>query len=375
MAILSREKRGKYHHPPLTEPSQWPKTANGYQLKCPIGYGTFAVVHKAMCKKEDGAEEEVAVKVIDLEDCSDSTFEELRREMSAMRLSRHDNVLQFHVAFQSDAKIWLVMPIAQEGSAADVMRCQPEKRFEDERIVAYILREVVKALDYLHGERQMHRDLKAGNVLIREDARVCLADFGVATPYSFENRHSTFVGTPCWMAPEVLAQHQQYDEKADVWSFGITAMELFRGEAPYQRLQPLKVMKNIIENEPPHLHSSECSGGLFLLVDFCLKKNPKERPSMNTCAKAKFFHKAERGVLQQLLLKTPKIENRKIHCPPPRNETTAIKISRNGDFAPMEKPYDLSSNMTEKTASVQEDWIFDDGDSLDGFDDFPEEET
>merc|ERR550534_337394 len=201
---------------------------------------------------------EVAVKVMELENCGDSTFEEIRREMTAMQMCRHSNILQFHCAFQTDHQIWLVMPIAHEGSCADVMRCHPDKRFDDERVLSFILREVARALEYFHRERQMHRDLKAGNILLDANANVYLGDFGVAAPFSYSDRRKTFVGTPCWMAPEVLAQ-QQYDEKADVWSFGITAIELRRGEAPYQRLHPLKVMKNIIENAPPHMYENEGS--------------------------------------------------------------------------------------------------------------------
>lgn len=376
MAILSREfllreKRAKCRTiapPPEVQPLKFPKCASGYELRCPIGYGAFAVVHKARCKLEDGKTEDVAIKMIDLEGCSDSTFEELRREMSAMRQSRHKNILNFHVAFQSDAKIWLVMPIATAGSAADVMRCQPEKRFQDERIIAYILGEICKAMDYFHGERQMHRDLKAGNVLVQQDASVCLADFGVATPYSFENRHSTFVGTPCWMAPEVLA-HRQYDEKADVWSFGITAMELLRGEAPYQRLQPLKVMRNIIENDPPHLHNSECSGGLYLLVDFCLKKDPKDRPSMNTCAKSKYFHKGDKHKLAELLLRTPDLENRQVQAP--LHHQSVLKFGSDGTRSAVPTAPPSGSECT-ACDTITEDWDFSEEDD---FGDLPEAES
>eukprot|EP00397_Hematodinium_sp_SG-2012_P008549 GEMP01008612.1.p1 GENE.GEMP01008612.1~~GEMP01008612.1.p1 ORF type:complete len:362 (+),score=48.36 GEMP01008612.1:711-1796(+) len=361
MAIMSREKRTLHRAPEPESTAKWPKSPDGYSLKCPIGHGAFAVVHKATCYKEDGPVD-VAVKVIDLEGCADSTFDEIRREMTTMRRCRHVNVLQFHVAFQNDSKIWLVMPISKAGSAADVMRCQPQKRFQDERIIAYILREVAKALDYFHSEKQMHRDLKGGNILLSPNGDVHLADFGVATPFSFHSRHNTFVGTPCWMAPEVLS-HRQYDEKADVWSFGITALELLRGEAPYQRLHPLKVMKNIIENQPPHLSSFECSDGFSLVVDACLRRNPNERSRMSAFGKSKFFAKAENGPLRELLRNTPAIENRQhtfepyaMNCPQYDSDCDQ----------PM-----FGMCAKEQRSETATDWLFEE----DEFDGFPEEET
>lgn len=352
MAILSREKR-TLNRPPPDVPAKWPKTPEGYSLQCPIGQGAFAVVHKATCFKEDGPVD-VAIKVIDLEGCSDSTFEDIRREMTAMRRCRHINVLQFHVAFQNNSAIWLVMPIAQAGSAADVMRCQPQKRFQDERVIAYILREVARALDYLHSEKHMHRDLKAGNILLNQEGAVRLADFGVSAPLSY--RHNTFVGTPCWMAPEVLAS-QQYDEKADVWSYGITAMELLRGEAPYQRLHPLKVMKSIMENKPPCLSSVECSDGLSLLVGACLRRDPNSRTTMKTFEKSKFFSKADIGKLQEILRTTPMVEERQ-HL-----------ITSMVDYTESNREYD--QKLYARSAEPASDWLFEEDD----FDGFPEEET
>ncbi|KAF4713693.1 hypothetical protein FOZ62_021489, partial [Perkinsus olseni] len=125
-------------------------------------------------------------------------------------------------------------------------------------IIAYILRETAIALRHFHSNQQIHRDLKAGNILLSLDGRVYLSDFGVSASMRDSRSRQTFVGTPCWMAPEVLEQSKNgYDYKADIWSFGVTALELAHGSAPYQNLHPLKVMKNILENPPPTLERTK----------------------------------------------------------------------------------------------------------------------
>merc|ERR1719198_2154268 len=151
--------------------------------------------------------------------------------------------------------------------------------FEDESVIAYILRETAKALKYFHDNMQIHRDLKAGNILLSSDAKVFLSDFGVAAPLRDDKKRQTFVGTPCWMAPEVLEQTNGYDYKADVWSFGITAIELAYGEAPYQRLHPLKVMKIILEKDPPRIDRRRWEPPYVNLVESCLQKAPDKRPT------------------------------------------------------------------------------------------------
>merc|ERR1719277_1832525 len=183
------------------------------------------------------------------------------------------------------------------------MRARHVGGFEDEAVIAYILRETAKAVRYFHDQKQIHRDLKAGNILLGGDAKVYLSDFGVAAPLRDDKKRQTFVGTPCWMAPEVLEQSGGYDYKADIWSFGITAIELAYGEAPYQRLHPLKVMKIIIEKDPPRIDRRRWDVLFVNLVECCLQKDPKQRPTMDeTFAKnEKFFLKADRSPLLDIL--------------------------------------------------------------------------
>jgi serine/threonine-protein kinase OSR1/STK39 len=292
----------------------WATDPEAYQLIGKIGQGAFASVWKAK-QKDDG--KECAVKVLNL-DHVDSNLSEIRLEVQAMRLSSHPNILCCHTAFCKLTDLWLVTQLMRKGSslhclqgARRAMQQQQQdsssttnSRMEDH--ILYILHETLLGLQYIHDNGQIHRDIKAGNILLDGNGDVRIADFGVSgwliNAGSQQEKAKTFVGTPCWMAPEVMEQIHGYDYKADIWSLGITALELAKGYAPYAKYPPMKVLILTIQEDPPSLDTYDeedddqsavneevYSKNFSALVDTCLQKNPAKRPKSLELLQSKYL--------------------------------------------------------------------------------------
>lgn len=137
------------------------------------------------------------------------------------------------------------MPILGAGSCADIMKANCSDGIKNEAVIATILRETLLGLQYFHENGQIHRDIKAGNILLDMEGNVYISDFGVSATLKKGQKRKTFVGSPCWMAPEVMEQ-SGHDFTADIWSIGITAIELGEGAAPYQNLPAMKVILSIL---------------------------------------------------------------------------------------------------------------------------------
>ncbi|XP_011369328.1 myosin-IIIa [Pteropus vampyrus] len=274
----------------------FPDPSDTWEITETIGKGTYGKVFKVLNKKNG---QKAAVKILDpIHDID----EEIEAEYNILKaLSDHPNVVRFYgMYFKKDKKngdkLWLVLELCNGGSVTDLVKgfLKRGKRM-NELIIAYILHEALMGLQHLHNNKTIHRDIKGNNILLTTEGGVKLVDFGVSAQLtSTWHRRNTSVGTPFWMAPEVIACEQQldttYDARCDTWSLGITAIELGDGDPPLADLHPMRALFKIPRNPPPKLMQPEIWSAEFNdFISKCLTKDYEKRPTVSDLLQHKFI--------------------------------------------------------------------------------------
>ncbi|XP_040604362.1 serine/threonine-protein kinase 10 [Mesocricetus auratus] len=243
-----------------------------------LGDGAFGKVYKAK-NKETGAL--AAAKVIETK--SEEELEDYIVEIEILATCDHPYIVKLLGAYYYDGKLWIMIEFCP-GGAVDAIMLELDRGLTEPQIQV-VCRQMLEALDFLHGKRIIHRDLKAGNVLMTLEGDIRLADFGVsAKNLKTLQKRDSFIGTPYWMAPEVVLcetmKDAPYDYKADIWSLGITLIEMAQIEPPHHELNPMRVLLKIAKSDPPTLLTpSKWSVEFRDFLKIALDKNPETRPS------------------------------------------------------------------------------------------------
>jgi len=251
-------------------------SAEPYELVACIGSGNFGDVYKAL-----GPGKQVfAIKVINLDE-SKEDLKVLIQEIQFLSKMNNRYITKYFESFVEGTSMFIVMEYCGGGSCGDLLKYCKQLL---EELTGLIIKDVLQGLVYLHQEQKVHRDIKLANILLTEDGEVKLADFGVSGEITLTHfKRKTFVGTPFWMAPEVIARgkvgNKGYDFKADIWSLGITTIELVTGSPPLSQYDPMKILFEIPKNRPPVLTGKEYGDNIKDFVKYCLIKDPSKRPT------------------------------------------------------------------------------------------------
>jgi len=289
----------------LSEESLTKQPDEVFDLMEKLGEGAYGCVYKAIYKE---AGQVVAIKQVPVE----SDLQEIIKEIAIMQQCDSPFVVKYYGSYFKNTDLWIVMEYCGAGSVIDIIRLRRKTLTEEE--IATVLKDTLKGLEYLHFMRKIHRDVKAGNILLNTDGHSKLADFGVAGQLTDTMaKRNTVIGTPFWMAPEVI-QEIGYDCVADVWSLGITAIEVGEGKPPYSDIHPMRAIFMIPTKPPPTFRDPEKWSESFIdFVSKCLIKSPAQRGTATTLLQHPFIKTAKpHTVLKEMIQEAMDIKRQKM---------------------------------------------------------------
>ncbi|XP_055534041.1 serine/threonine-protein kinase 3 isoform X2 [Wyeomyia smithii] len=284
----------------LSEESLTRQPEEVFDIICKLGEGSYGSVYKALHKE---SEQVLAIKQVPV----DTDLQEIIKEISIMQQCDSPYVVKYYGSYFKNTDLWIVMEYCGAGSVSDIMRLRKKTLSEDE--IATILSDTLKGLEYLHLRRKIHRDIKAGNILLNSEGHAKLADFGVAGQLTDTMaKRNTVIGTPFWMAPEVI-EEIGYDCVADIWSLGITALEMAEGKPPYGDIHPMRAIFMIPTKPPPSFRDPDIWSPEFIdFVSLCLVKNPEERATATDLLTHEFILNAKPcSILSQMIAEAKEI--------------------------------------------------------------------
>ena len=324
-----------------------------FTIQYPIGHGAFGTVYKAV---HNSTNKVYAIKIIDYSKDNNKdnnniinyNYNSVQQETSLMRkVNKSDYIVKYFGSYFSRKTntIWLILEYCSSGSAIDLMLSMDRTFSEVE--VATIMEMILKGLILMHNENLIHRDIKGANILISEDGYAKLGDFGVGATLYDEKYRLSKKGSPYWMSPQV-ASSIKYDFKTDIWSLGITCVELLEGEPPFSDMKPKSVMERISKNPPSAeeiIDLNEHTPEFKSFVENCLEIDPNKRASARDLLKHEFITKFSKGrkYLQKLVKKhQDDVENFRI-----QSEKEYQKLMKDKEMKEKNEPFDDTDNNDE----------------------------
>ncbi|ERL94311.1 hypothetical protein D910_11592 [Dendroctonus ponderosae] len=326
----------------LSEESLTRQPEEVFDIICKLGEGSYGSVYKAL-HKESG--QVLAIKQVPV----DTDLQEIIKEISIMQQCDSPYVVKYYGSYFKNTDLWIVMEYCGAGSVSDIMRLRKKTLSEVE--IATVLSDTLKGLEYLHLRRKIHRDIKAGNILLNSEGHAKLADFGVAGQLTDTMaKRNTVIGTPFWMAPEVI-QEIGYNCVADIWSLGITALEMAEGKPPYGDIHPMRAIFMIPTKPPPSFREPDKWSPEFIdFVSVCLVKIPEERATATDLLSHVFIGNAKApSILSSMIQEAHELRENQTY----RSVSVSTNIS--GLKQPVSESVDVNDSVNETMLSAVDD--------------------